>query len=70
MNERPLDDRDTLPTDTQLVRAFQALPDDYADSRTHAISSLRWACDGDDYDFIRAAGDLGGAEIDLWNTVL
>lgn len=56
----------TIPTDTAIVAAFQALPDDaYAESRERAINSLRMRDLTDDYDQVRAAGDLGGAEIDL-----
>lgn len=36
-------------TPTALVAAFQALPDDYAESRERAISSLRWGCDERDW---------------------
>lgn len=53
-------------TDSELVRAFQALDDDYADSRERAISSLRRFVEPDDYDLVMAAGDLGGAELDAW----
>lgn len=58
------------PTDTELVRAFQALPDDYADNRERAISSLRLFAEPADYDLMLSAGDLSGAEIDVWDTTL
>jgi len=56
---------------TAIVAAFQALPqDDYAESRERAINSLRMRDLSDDYDQVRAAGDLGGAEIDLRDMAL
>ena len=56
-------------TPTALVAAFQAreLGEGVWE---RAISSLRLCADPFDYDLTMAAGDLGGAEIDLWNTVL
>lgn len=65
-DDEPWDAWGDEPSDTALVAAFVALPDDYADSRERAISSLRWACDPIDYDLMMAAGDLGGAELDAW----
>jgi len=67
---------DTVPVDcltvftpAALVAAVAARElDDTV--REGAISSLRWACDPIDYDLMMAAGDLGGAEIDLWDMTL
>lgn len=60
---------DDAPTDTAIVAAFQAR--ELAEEvRQRAITSLRWAVEPEDYDLIMAAGDLGGAEIDLWDMTL
>lgn len=59
----------TAQSASEIVRRVQALGVD-VEERERAISSLRWACDAADYDLMMAAGDLGGAEIDLWDMTL
>lgn len=50
-------------TDREIVAAVHALPDD-EDRREQAISSLRWACDEDDWlACARQANALGVEEI-------
>lgn len=64
MNDKQTQDSTPQPSDTDLVRRFQALPDDHAGSRERAISSLRWGCDEQDWLACAAqAGALGVEEI-------
>lgn len=60
MNERQVD-TGTPPTDSELVRAFQAR--ELAEEvRERAITSLRWACDEDDWLACAAQANALGVE--------
>lgn len=59
---KDFDEQEVTSTDREIVAAFVALPDDYAESRERAINSLRWGCDEDDWLACAAQANALGVE--------
>lgn len=68
-DDEPWDTFGDERTAIALVAAIAARELDDAE-REGTISSLRRFVEPDDYDLMMAAGDLGGAEVDLWDMTL